>query len=248
MPSLSVSQWILATLAALGVGISKAGFSGFSLLHVLLFAWLFGARGSTGVVLPMLIFGDISAVRAFQQHTQWRYIRRMLPPACVGVAAGSVLMSRISDAAYKPVIGWIILTLAALHLVRAFRPSWFGDIPHSRGFAWAIGLVAGTTTMMANAAGPIFSLYALSIGLPKYEFVGTAAWFFFILNVFKVPFSYALGLIQGQTLLLNLVLIPPILVGIFIGRALTRIVPQRLFDTLLLAFAALAALRLVGAF
>lgn len=248
MPTLTASQWLLALIASVGVGISKAGFNGFSLLHVLIFAWLFGARGSTGIVLPLLIFADITAVRTFHQHAQWRYIRRMLPPACVGVALGAVLMSHISDAAYKPVIGWIILALATLHVVRSVKPDWFGDAPHSRVFAWVIGLVAGTTTMMANAAGPVFSIYALAVGLPKFELVGTSAWLFFILNVFKVPFSYALGLIQGTTLLLNVALLPAIALGLLVGRWLTQRIPQKLFNDLILGFAALAALRLIGAF
>ena len=101
-------------------------------------------------------------------------------------------------------------------------------------------------TMMANAAGPVFTLYALTVGLPKFELVGTSAWFFFIINVFKVPFSYALGLIQVPTLLLNVLLIPPVLIGVATGRWLTHKVPQRVFNTLLLIFAAVAALRLVG--
>jgi uncharacterized membrane protein YfcA len=247
MPHLTFAQWSAAILAAVGVGISKAGFSGFSLLHVLIFAWLFGARGSTGVVLPMLIFGDLSAVRTFHAHAQWTYIRRMLPPACLGVIAAACLMSRLSEAAYKPIMGWIILALAALHLVRTARPAWLGTMPHSRAFSWGMGLTAGTMTMMANAAGPIFSLYALAVGLPKFELVGTGAWFFFIVNLFKVPFSAWLGLIHAPTLLLNVVLIPPILLGIAIGRWLTHIVPQQTFNTLLLIFAAIAALRLIGA-
>jgi uncharacterized membrane protein YfcA len=248
MPHLSHAQWIAALVASIGVGISKAGFSGFSLLHVLIFAWLFGARGSTGVVLPLLIFGDISAVRTFHRHAQWPYIRRMLPPACVGVVLAAWFMSRLSDAAYKPILGWIILVLAALHLLRSARPRWFGDVPHSLGFAWAMGLLAGVMTMMANAAGPIFALYALAVGLPKFELVATGAWFFFIMNLIKVPFSVGLGLIQAPTLLLNLILFPPILVGIALGRWLTQIVPQELFNRLLLMFAAIAALRLVGVF
>jgi uncharacterized membrane protein YfcA len=248
MPHLTFAQWSAAILAAIGVGVSKAGFSGFSLLHVLIFAWLFGARGSTGVVLPMLIFGDLSAVRTFHAHAQWTYIRRMLPPACLGVIAAAAMMSRLSEAAYKPIMGWIILALAALHLLRSARPAWFGAMPHSRAFSWGMGLVAGTMTMMANAAGPIFSLYALAVGLPKFELVGTGAWFFFIINLFKVPFSAGLGLIHAPTLLLNVVLIPPILLGVAVGRWLTHIVPQQTFNTLLLIFAAIAALRLIGAF
>jgi uncharacterized membrane protein YfcA len=245
MPHLSQVQWIGALVAAIGVGISKAGFSGFSLLHVLIFAWIFGARGSTGVVLPLLIVGDLSAVRTFHTHARWAYIRRMLPPACVGVVLAAIFMSRVSDATYKPILGWIILALASLHLVRQLRPQWFGDVPHSRAFGWTMGFIAGAMTMMANAAGPIFVLYAIAVGLPKFELVGTGAWFFFIMNLFKVPFSVGLGLIQAPTLLLNLVLLPPILIGVAIGRRLTQVVPQDLFNTLLLIFAAIAALRLV---
>jgi uncharacterized protein len=246
MPHLTVTQWIAAGMASVGVGLSKAGFSGFGLLYVLIFAWLFGARGSTGVALPLLIFGDLFAVRTFHAHAQWRYVRRMLPPACIGVMLAAGVMSQLSDAIYKPVMGWIILALAALHLLHVVRPHWFGNVPHSAGFAWGMGLIAGAMTMMANAAGPVFALYALTIGLPKFELVGTSAWFFFIINLFKVPFSLALGLIQLPTLLLNLVLLPPVLAGVLIGRWLTRIVPQGLFNTLLLIFAAIAALRLVG--
>jgi len=102
--------------------------------------------------------------------------------------------------------------------------------------------------MLANAAGPIMALYFLAVALPKLEFVGTSAWFFFILNVFKVPFSAGLGLIHKDTLLLNAVLVPVIVIGLFAGRWLIRRVSQRLFDGLLLAFAALAALRLLGIF
>ena len=100
--------------------------------------------------------------------------------------------------------------------------------------------------MLANAAGPIFAIYCLAVALPKFELVGTSAWFFFLINAFKVPFSVGLGLIHGQTLALNAVLTPAILVGMVIGRWLTAHIPQRFFDGLLLAFAAAAALRLIG--
>jgi uncharacterized membrane protein YfcA len=246
MPSLSPAQWILAVVAAAGIGIGKAGLSGMSLVHVLIFAFLFGARDSTGVVLPMLLFGDVCAVRMFHQHARWDYVRRMLPPACVGVVIAAIVMRGLSEAVYKPIIGVTILVLTMLQLVRLYRPEWFGTVPHARWFAWTIGLVAGGATMLANAAGPIFAIYCLAVALPKFELVGTSAWFFFLINAFKVPFSVGLGLIHGQTLALNLVLSPAILVGMVIGRWLTAHIPQRFFDGLLLAFAAAAALRLIG--
>jgi uncharacterized protein len=248
MPDFTPTQWLFAALGAMGIGIGKAGFAGVSMFHVLVFAFLFGARDSTGVVLPMLLVGDVCAVAAFRQHARWDSVRRMLPPACIGVALGCALMGRLSDAAFKPLIGSIILVLTALQVFRMQNPERFSHVPHARWFAWTIGLIAGLTTMLANAAGPIMALYFLAIALPKFEFVGTSAWFFLILNAFKVPFSAGLGLIHANTLLLNLVLSPAVVLGLFAGRWLIHRVPQKLFDGLLLAFAAVAALRLLGLF
>ena len=248
MPELTQFQWAIALIAAFGIGVAKSGFAGVSMIHVLVFAFIFGARDSTGVVLPMLIVGDVCAVLAFRRHARWDYIRKMLPPAGVGIVIGWLVMQRLNDAAFKPIIGAIILLLTALHVARQSRPDLFEKMPHALWFAWMMGLLAGVTTMLANAAGPIMALYFLAIALPKMEFVGTSAWFFLLVNCSKVPFSYQLGLIHRSTLLFNAALIPAIVAGLFAGRWLVTRIPQRLFDGLLLAFAAIAALRLIGLF
>lgn len=246
MPHLSVAQWLLAAGAAACLGIAKAGLVGTSLVHVVVFALLFGARNSTGVVLPMLLVGDVCAVTAYHQHARWTYVRRMLPPAGLGVIAGALIMRRISNDAFRPVVGWIILALTILQVLRMQRRDWFEAVPHSRWFAWSMGLLAGVTTMLANAAGPVFAIYCLALALPKLEMVGTNAWFFFIINAFKVPFSAGLGLIRPDTLLLNAALAPIVVAGVFGGRWLVYRLPQRVFDYLLLGFAAMAALRLIA--
>ena len=246
MPSLSPLEWVLAVAAAVGMGFSKAGLAGVGLFHVLIFAFLFGARQSTGYVLPLLIVGDICAVVALHQHVRWDYVRRMLPPSCVGVVLAAVFMRGVSDATFKPLIGWIVLVLAVMQAIRLRWPNWLGDVPHTRIAVWSIGLLAGAATMLANAAGPVIALYCLAVGLPKFEVVGTLAWFFFIINVFKVPVSAGLGLIRADTLLLNVVLIPAVIVGVFSGRWIVHRLAQRTFDLLMLAFAAVAALRLIA--
>ena len=245
---MSFGEWILAVAAALGVGIGKAGLSGMGMFHVLVFAFLFGARASTGVVLPLLLVGDVAAVRIFHQHARWDYVRRMLPPACLGVVLAAWFMRDLDETLYRPVIGWVTLSLTILQFARMYRPDWLGNVPHAPWFAWSMGILAGAATMLANAAGPVFAIYLIAVGLPKMEFVGTSAWFFFIINLFKVPFSIALGLIRGQTLMLNLILAPAVLVGVLAGRWLLERIPQRLFEHMLLGFAVLAALRLIGAF
>jgi uncharacterized membrane protein YfcA len=242
---LSWTSWLLLAVAALGIGITKSGFSGVSLVHVLVFAYVFGARASTGVVLPMLIAGDVIAMWIYGKDADWKYVRRMMPPALVGVVLGWWWMGRLSEVYYRPLIGAIILGLAGLQLLRMRREAWFANVPHSQWFAWVMGMLVGITTMLANAAGPVFGLFLLAIGLPKREFVGTAAWFFLLLNVLKIPFSANLGLIQRETLMLNLVLLPLIVVGLGMGRAVIHRIPQRTFDTVILIFSAAAAIHML---
>jgi len=124
----------------------------------------------------------------------------------------------------------------------------FSRVPHAAWFVWSLGLLAGFTTMLVNAGGTIIALYLVAVTLPKMELVGTTAWFFLLLNLFKIPFSVGLGLIGPDTLTLNAALAPAIVVGMLFGRWLIHRVPQRLFDSLVLAFSAIAALRLIGAF
>lgn len=245
LPEFSGWEWGVAVLAAVGIGVSKSGLPGVSLLHVVLFAHLFPGLRSTGVVLPMLLVGDVGAVLLFRRHAQWGHVFRTLPPALVGVGVGWACMRAWPGIRWNPVIGGIVGGLAVLQLVRNWRPGLLADVPHTRGFAWAMGLLAGVTTMVANAAGPVMALYLLAVALPKDAFVGTAAWFFLLINALKVPFSVQLGFIDGPSLMLNLVLAPAIVAGLFGGRALVARVPQKWFDTLVLAFAVVASLKLV---
>jgi uncharacterized membrane protein YfcA len=166
----------------------------------------------------------------------------------VGVAIGTWLMTRIPATAYKPIIGWTVLALVLVQLWRIWRPAMFEHVPHSWPFAATMGMLAGITTMMANAAGPVMALYLLAVGLPKLQFAGTSAWFFLIINLYKVPFSLGLGLIHTDTLLFNLALAPAILAGLFAGRWLLHHVSQKIFDGLILAFAAVVALWRIGMF
>lgn len=241
----AADAWPLLVVAAIGLGISKSGFSGLSLVHVLVFAHVFGARASTGVVLPLLIVGDVVATTVFGKDVQWGHVRRMLPAAVGGVVIGWWLMGRIDEAACRPVVGVIILALATLQIGRMVRPAWLADVPHAWWFASCVGALVGITTMLANAAGPVFALFLLAAGVPKREFVATTAWFFLLLNLAKLPFSLNLGLIGSDTLLVNLLLVPATLVGLALGRAVVRRIPQRGFDLAVLALSALAAARMI---
>jgi uncharacterized membrane protein YfcA len=243
-PHLSPTQWTLAVLTALCVGVAKGGVTGLGLFSVLLMAEVVPARESTGLLLPLLVCGDVLSVIAFRKHAQWLYIGRTLPPAVLGIVLGWAVMDSIPDGLFAPLIGWIVLALALLQAIRGLRPQTLADVPHTRAFAWFMGGLSGVITMLANAAGPVMALYFLAVRLPRYEFVGTTAWFFLIVNVLKLPFSWQQGLIDGGSLALDLVLCPAVAAGILAGKLLLGKLPQRLFEWIVLALAALAALRL----
>jgi uncharacterized membrane protein YfcA len=181
----------------------------------------------------------------FGKHADWVYVRRMMPPALVGVVFGWLLMHRLSETLYRPITGCIILILATMQLARLRNEQWLADIPHSHSFAWAMGITVGITTMLANAAGPVFGLFLISIGLPKKEFVGTAAWFFLILNVIKIPLSWNLGLIGEQSLMVNVMLAPLIYLGLIAGRSIAKRISQQSFERVILVLSIIAALQLL---
>ncbi len=232
----------------MGIGLSKSGFPGVGMFHVVIFAFIFGARPATGLLLPMLIVGDLCAIRMFGKKAQWKHIQRLLPPTAIGVVAGCLLMNQIDDATFRPLVGVIIFALTCIQALRMWQPTWFEKIPHARWFAWSLGLLAGVTTMLANAAGPVMALYFIAVSLPKLELVGTSAWFFLIINLFKVPFSIGLDLIHLESLMINAIFAPAILPGMLLGRWLVQRISQRVFDSLLLAFTGIASLRLIGVF
>ena len=154
-------------------------------------------------------------------------------------------MFQLPEAYYRPLIGLIILSLTVMQIIRLWKEKWLANVPHAAWFAWSMGILVGLTTMLANAAGPVFGLYLLAIGLPKLEFVGTAAWFFLLLNIVKIPFSWSLGLIRLDTLALNAMLIPLIAVGLWVGTLVIRRIPQRLFDSLILVLTGAASIRML---
>jgi uncharacterized membrane protein YfcA len=247
LPELHFSTlgWLAVLGGAMGIGLNKGGLTGLGILPVLLFAVVFQARQSTGFVLPLLIVGDICAVITYRKVVVWRTFWILLPPALVGVVIGYFLMGRISQEAFGPLIGWIIVGLIALQFTRSALGEKIDHIFESRGFGLGMGVLAGITTMLANAAGPVANLYFLSVRLPKWNLIGTSSWLFFVINLNKVPFSASLGLTNAYSLTLALVLAPLVVTGFFGGRYLASVMPQKIFERFLLACTAAGALRLV---
>jgi uncharacterized membrane protein YfcA len=245
LPDFSSSQWLLAILAGFCAGFSKAGMAGLGMLTVMIMAQVIKGPASSGAVLPLLIFADLMAAGTFRQEILWPHIRRLALPILAGIAAGSGVLYYLPKEAFPPLVGWMVLGMLSLQAVRHFRPGLAERLPHSQGFVWAVGLLTGVSTMIANAAGPIATLYLLLVGLPKKEFIATMAWLFLFVNLVKVPFSLALGLISGESFALNLMLLPAVAAGLLTGRCFINRLPQRPFMWIIVSFAAISAVKLI---
>lgn len=243
----TTTQVVLLVAAALLVGFSKASVQGVGQVSVAVFAAVMPARESTGVLLPLLIVGDVFAVAAYREHARWATLLRLLPTVAVGIVLGTLFVARADDTTMRRTIGLVLLALLALTLVLRARPA----VPaapgrwRARGAAAGYGSLAGFTTMVANSGGPVMSLYLLSSRLPMLAFLGTSAWFFALLNVVKLPFSVGLGLVTADSLLLDLWLAPFVVVGALAGRRVVGLLDQVLFERLVIGFSALAAVNLV---
>jgi len=229
--------------AAALVGFSKTGVPGLGILIVPLMAMLFVGKDSVGALLPMLILGDLFALAYYRRHARWEQLWRLLPWVVVGMIPGGLVLWKLDNKSFIPFLGGMVLVLVALELAR--RKFRFDRVPQAWWFVAGAGFLCGFATTVGNVAGPIMGIYLLSMGLGKKEFMGTGAWYYFIVNSLKIPIFLAIGIINRPTLTFDLWAIPVIAVGALIGaKALPRI-PQKVFDGAVIFLAAIAALRLV---
>ncbi len=219
--NLSPSQLGAFLFAGIILGFSKSGIKGIGIIVVITLAFVFGEKTSTGILLPMLISADIIAVTYYNRHTQWRFIKKLIPSMVIGVLVGVWVGDAISEVVFKRVMAAVII--GSIALMWYFEKRKTDSVPHNKWFSNSAGFLAGFTTMIGNLAGPISNIYFLAVRLPKNEFIGTGAWLFFIINVFKLPFHFFVWkTVTKESLLLNLTLIPVIVIGFFLGAALVK--------------------------
>jgi len=239
------SQWLVLCICAVMVGIAKTGVPGIGILAVPLLALLFPAKASTGLLLPMLAFADLFAVAYYRRHAQWPLIIRLLPPALVGIAAGSLLIRYIDNEQLKPLIGFIVLSMLVINYWRTTRTKGSPHVPTHWSFAVTLGFFAGLTTQLANAAGPIMVIYLLAMRLDKHSFIGTGAWYFLILNWLKIPLFVWDGRITLQSVKTDILMCPFIIVGVILGILILKKIPQKWFNFIVQLLALAAAIKLI---
>lgn len=240
--------WTALAVAAVTIGISKTALPGGSILAIALFAAVLPARTSTAATLLLLMVGDLFALIAYRRHAHWPTLLRLAPAVIAGLLVGFAFLALAGDGVVRRAIGVILLLMIAVTLWRRWRQSRSDELaPPSSGIvlAGAYGTLGGFTTMVANAGGPVMSMYFLATRTPVQVFLGTSAWFFAIINVLKVPFVAGLGLFETPVLLMDAVLAPLVVVGALLGLRVARRMDQRVFDRIVIALTIVGAVYLL---
>lgn len=238
-------EWSIFFFCALLIGMSKTGVPNIGTLTVPVFALLFGAKNSTGIVLPLLCTADLLAVIYYRKRFHRELVFKPMFWALLGLATALVLGHLVPESGFRAMMaGCILLGIAAMFA--AGRAEKLEAITTSRWFAPFIGLALGFSTMIGNAAGPILTVYLLAMRLPKYAFVATGAWFIMILNYVKIPLQvFVWDNISISGILLDLTAVPFILLGGFLGIQVVNVLPERQFKVLMVTLTIVSTLVLL---
>jgi uncharacterized membrane protein YfcA len=212
----TIGNWVLILLAAFIIGLSKAGLKGIDMLNVTIMAIVFGGKASTGIVLPLLCVADIGAVIYYHRHAQWSHFWKLIPWMVIGILIGVFVGKDLNETVFRKIMALIIIATAGIMIAMEFRKT--QNIPANKLFVSGTGLVAGFTTMLGNLAGAFSNIYFLAMRMSKNDFIGTAAWVFLIINLFKLPFQVLYWKnITAASLQTDLLLLPALALGFWAG-------------------------------
>lgn len=251
-------QWLLGALGAFFIGLGKGGIAGIGNLTVVIYAAIFPAKESVGILLPILIVADIIAVIFYRKHADWDIIKKVFPFTILGTVLSFFMIKYYSEHSapdsineiIKSIIGWVLVCMALVHWLVKWLKAKNSDalaIQEKTGLfsSSIIGILIGFTSMTANAAGPVSSLYFMMIRLPKYIFIGTSAWLFLSVNLSKVPFQIAVGMITIQSLLISLCMSIFAIIGGWVAPKIVKLINQKLFDLLIWFFIFFAGIKMI---
>jgi uncharacterized protein len=237
----STTSLILIALSAFIIGLSKAGLKGIDMLNVTIMTIVFGGKASTGIVLPLLCVADILAVKYYHRHAQWPHVIKLMPWMVIGILVGVFVGKDLNEAIFRKVMASIIVLTVVIILVIEFRKTVI--VPGNKTFTASMGLVSGFTTMLGNLAGAFSNIYFLAMRLPKNDFIGTGAWIFLLINLFKLPFQvFYWKNITATSLLTDLALIPFLILGFWCGIKLVARIKDDLYRQVVIVLTLIGAI------
>ncbi len=243
---MTFTLWLISILCAVMIGMSKTGINGLGTLVVPIMALAFGGMPSSGLVLPMLVMADIFGVIYYHRHAHFITLIKVMPWALTGLVIGLMIGKSISAMQFRQLMGWLMLLSLAVMLWSEYNKWQSLKQPSKRWLTIPFGITGGFSTMIGNAAGPVMSVYLLLKNLPKNEFIGTAAWFFFIVNLIKMPLQiWGWHNITSESLIFNLKMFPFIALGAFLGIKLVKMIPEKIYRWFIIVGTFISSISLV---
>lgn len=241
LEGISFNGWLLAIAASFLLGVAKGGIKGFGAIITTLLAIVFGSKASTGVLMPLLIVGDVFAVIYYHRHANWSYLKKLMPWIVLGVLVGVWYGKDLPENEFKQGMALIILLSVVLMWVADRKKTY--QVPDNKFFASIMGSLTGFATMVGNLAGPFSELYFLALRTPKEVFIGTSAWLFFLTNIFKLPFHiWVWHTINTHSVKIDLFLLPALIIGLYTGISLVKVVKQNHFRMLIMILTGIGAI------
>ena len=237
----SISNWILILAAAFIIGLAKAGLKGIEMLNVTIMAIVFGGKASTGIVLPLLCVADIGAVVYYNRHAQWKHFWKLIPWMAAGILIGVYVGKDLDEIIFRKIMALIIIITVIIMILMEFRKT--TTVPAHPLFVASTGLVAGFTTMLGNLAGAFANIYFLAMRMPKNDFIGTAAWVFLVINLFKLPFQiFYWKNINPISLQTDLLLIPALAFGFLSGLKIVAVIKDNNYRKIVIVLTLIGAM------
>jgi uncharacterized membrane protein YfcA len=237
----TLAELLFFFLVALFIGMSKTGVHGAGMVAVPMLAAVFGGQLSSGIMLPMLCLADVMGVWYYHRHASWQHLKKLFPWAALGTVLGTAVGGYIDDVTFKIIMA-VIIVLSVVIMVWLERAT-KKDIPNHPWFAALSGTAGGFTSMIGNLAGSVMAIYFLAMRLPKNSFIGTTAWFFMVINWFKIPFHvWGWHTITWNTFLLDITTLPFIALGAFLGIFIVKKLPENVYRWFIITMTLLAAL------
>ena len=236
--------FLLAALGSFLLGIAKSGVKGIAVFIVVLFVYAYDAKASTGILMPLLICGDIFAILYYKKYAHWQYVFQLIPWMALGVVLGTFGGNFLDESTFKVAMaGLILLTTCFLFYSEKKPPK---NIPSHWGFAGTLGVLGGFTTMIGNLAGAVTNIYFLAMRVPKNVFIGTSAYVFFIINLFKLPFHiWVWKTIDSGSLMTSISFLPFLIAGLCVGVRLVDKINDKSYRKLILGLTTIGALVLL---
>ncbi len=245
--------WSFVLVGVIIQGISKSGFAGGAgILSLPLMMLVMPVTRVPAVLLPLLILFDMNAIYHHRHNKDMRLVRTIFFPSLIGTALATWVWYAVGKSGVEEFGGYIkqftgvIAVLFALYIfAKETSMRWVRGRRAGFKTGVAAGVAAGFTSTINHSAGPIVSLYMFSQDLGKSFFTGTVAWTFAFINLSKLPSYAGLGLIDYSVLKFDLLLLPLIPLGSWLGKWMHHNVSERAFNWVILVLTLIAGVQLI---